>query len=420
MQFTRPLTCIVASFLLWAVSPALHADNWPNWRGPQANGVAAAGDYPIEWSVGTDGSAGKNVLWSIDMPGQAGSTPIVWEDKFFITCNEDGKNLARCYNWQGQLQWQTAVGDERPGKHRKASGCNSSPVTDGKYVYVYFKSGDLACLDMQGQVVWKTNLQKQFAEDTLWWDLGTSPVLTRDHVVVAVIQSGPAYVVAFDRLTGDVAWKVDRMLNAPDEANQSYSTPLVIDHDGKQLLVVLGADHVTGHDAATGQEVWRVSGFNPTENGYNRSIASPVYADGVIVAPYDRGTSLTAISIDGDVLWRGDAISADVPTPAAADGKVYVCNDQGKLVCLDLRTGDELWSVATSKNRNAFSSSPILAGNRLYVVREDAAAFVFDATGNHDLLATNQLEGFTVATPVLVDGKILIRTAEHLYCIGRD
>jgi outer membrane protein assembly factor BamB len=395
--------------LLWSV--AARADNWPNWRGPNANGVAASGDFPIKWS------ASENVLWSIDLPSHGASTPIVWQDRIYLTLSQDGRNLARCYNWQGEQQWQVDVGQERPGKNKKASGCNSSPITDGQHVYVYFKSGDFACLDMQGRIVWQTNLQEKFAEDTLWWDLGTSPVLTDEHVVVAVVQSGPAYIVALDKVTGDVAWKVDRLLNAPEEANQSYSTPLVIQHDGKQMLVVLGADHVTAHDAADGRELWRVNGFNPNNNGYNRSIASPVYADGIIVVPYDRGTTLTAISLDGDVLWRDDAISADVPTPAAIEGKVYVCHDKGRIACLDIKSGKQLWSAETPRNRNAFSSSPILAGNRIYLAREDGAVFVIDAD-SHQWLATNQLDGFTVATPVLVDGKILIRTAEHLYCIG--
>ncbi len=354
------------------------------------------------------------------MPAQAGSTPIVWEDQIILTAAVNGKNVAQSYNWDGKLRWQTEIGKERPGKHKKASGCNSSPIIDGQHVYVYFKSGDLACLDSQGSIVWRTNLQEEFGEDTLWWDLGTSPVLTKDHVVVAVIQSGPSYLVAFDKVTGSVAWKVDRMMDVPEEANQTYSTPLVIDRDGKQLLVVLGADHVTGHDANDGRELWRVGGFNPDNSGYNRSIASPVYVDGIIVAPYDRGKTLTAISCDGDVLWRDDAISADVPTPAATDGEIYVCNDEGRLACLDLQTGKEKWSVKTGKHRTAFSSSPILAGGHIYLVREDGTTFVFDASGDHDLLATNRVEGFTVATPVFVNDKILLRTAEHLYCIGRS
>ena len=159
-------------------------------------GWPAGADYPIEWN------AQQNILWQIDLPAHAGSTPIVWGEQIFVTVADDGKNLARCYDWQGKLQWQTEVGTERPGKHKKASGCNSSPITDGQHVYVYFKSGDLACLDLQGEIIWRTNLQKEFAEDTLWWDLGTSPVLTEDHLVVAVIQSGPSYLVAFDKNTG--------------------------------------------------------------------------------------------------------------------------------------------------------------------------------------------------------------------------
>ncbi len=391
------------------------ADNWPNWRGPDGNGVAPSGDYPISWGPE------ENLRWSVPMPGHAGSTPIVWNDQIFVTSTKDGQNVALCFNWDGKLQWEVALGDERPGKHKKASGSNSSPVTDGQRVFTYFKSGDLAGLDLDGSVLWKRNLQDELAEDTLWWDLGTSPVLTRDHVVVACVQSGPSYLAAFEKQTGELAWKVDRILDAPEEANQTYATPLVIEHGGEQMLVVLGADHVTAHSARDGKELWRLGGFNPEQNGYFRSIASPVECDGIIVAPYARGTTLTAISLDGKLLWRDDTISSDVPTPAAIDGKVYVCSDKGRLACLDLKTGRELWSVETGKNRNVFSSSPILAGKHAYLTREDGTVFVVDTTEGHQAVAAvNEMKDFTVATPVFAKGKILLRTAGHLFCIGQS
>src|SRR5262249_14040398 len=171
-----------------------------------------------------------------------------------------------CLNADGTRAWQKKIGQERPGKNGKASGCNPSAVTDGKHIFVYFKSGDLACLDFQGNVVWQHNLQKMYGEDTLWWDLGTSPVLTRNYVVVAVMQTGPSYLIAFDKKTGKKAWKHDRNLNAPVEAAQSYTTPVVVDEQGREMIVVLGADYVTAHDAADGREIWRVGSLNPKQD----------------------------------------------------------------------------------------------------------------------------------------------------------
>jgi hypothetical protein len=162
---------------------AASADVWPRWRGPTNNGVAPEGDYPLRWS------ATENVAWSVDLPGEGGSTPIVLEDRIILTSPKDGMNAVLCMSRDGQPMWEATIGREVPGKNRKGTGSNPSPVTNGKLVYVYYKSGDLACFDLEGNRVWHHNLQQMYGPDTLWWDLGTSPVLTDKHVVVAVMQS---------------------------------------------------------------------------------------------------------------------------------------------------------------------------------------------------------------------------------------
>ncbi len=414
------LPCFVVAVLTSCTSLAIAA-NWPSWRGPSLNGVAPDGDYPLEWSE----DAG--VEWQVDLPGVGGSTPAVWEDHIFLTAPIDEQNAVLCYNWQGDQLWAVQIGDESAGKHRKGSGCNPSPVTDGERVYVYFKSGDFAALDFEGNIVWQHNLQEMFGEDTLWWDLGTSPIRTSQHVVVTCMHSGPSYLAAFDPATGDLVWKQDRNLDAPEEAAQSYSTPVICTGpDGRETIVVVGADFFTAHDAATGEELWRVGELNPEQNHYNRSIASPVAEGDLVVAPYSRGESMTVVRLGGEgdvrdshIVWAKTGIGADVPTPIAHDGRIYNCRDGGLVTCLDLATGDELWKTELPSNRNAFSASPVLAGNRLYLAREDGATFVLPIDGeSHDIIAENQVEGFVVATPVFANGRILIRTDARLYCIG--
>jgi len=410
------LTCLA---IMLAAGTTL-AGNWPNWRGPDYNGVASGTGYPTHWSK-TD-----NVLWKIELPGKGASTPAVWGDRIFLTCGIEGKNGVLCLDLNGKEVWKQNVGSEKAGKHAKATGANPSPVTDGERIYVYFKSGDLACLDYNGVVLWEHNLQELFGEDTLWWDLGTSPVLTHDNVVVAVMHSGPSFLAAFDRKTGKQAWKSDRNLGAPSEAAQSYSTPVVVHEGQRETLVVLGADHVTAHDATDGKELWRVGGLNPREEKYFRSISSPVVLDGIVVAPYARGSTMTAIKLGGSgdvtkshIVWSKDKLGADVPTPAAVDGKVYLCSDKGGVSCLDVKTGKELWSGQVDKNRNAYSASPIIADGKIYITREDGTTYVLAQGPEFKVLATNELtDEFIVATPVFVDGKILFRTREHLYCIG--
>ena len=406
--------------ILSAAKPGFASD-WPNWRGPKYDGVASGNGYPATWS------AKENVRWKVTLPGPGASTPILWGDQIFLTCLVEGKNTAVALDRGGKILWQTPVGKQaRSGKNPKATGSNPSAVTDGKHLFVYFKSGDLACLDLNGKLLWEKNLQAEYGEDTLWWDLGTSPVLTKDCVVVAVMHSGPSFVVAFDKASGKVAWKQDRNLDAPSEAAQSYTTPVVLEHDGSELLVVLGADHVTAHDAATGKELWRVGTLNPSGNGFFRSIASAVVEEGIVVAPYARGSTLTAIKLGGSgdvtkthVVWERDDLGADVPTPAALDGKIYVCGDRGQVTCLDVKSGETLAQGQAPRHRTAYSSSPVIADGKLYIAREDGTTFVLSLDGLK-VIAENKLDGEqTVATPVFADGQILIRTRESLYCLGK-
>ena len=189
---------------------------------------------------------------------------------------------------------------------------------------------------------------------------------------------------------------------------------------------MLGADHVTAHSAADGQELWRVGGLNPTGHKYFRSIASAVVSDGIVIAPYARTATITAIKLGGSgdvtkshIAWTKEGDGTDVPTPAATDGKVYVLTDKGTIACLDIKTGKPIWSGQAEKNRNAFSASPIVVDGKVYATREDGTTFVFSAGPEFKLLGTNELDGTqTVATPVFTNGKILLRTDTHLYCIG--
>lgn len=411
---------MAALCLTMVVVVPVRAGNWSNWRGPHLNGVADGSGYPTEWSTE------RNIAWKLELPGRGSSTPTVWGDQIFLTCGIDGKNFLVSYDLNGKELWRTPIGSERAGKHKKASGCNSSCVTDGNRLFAYFKSGDLACVNLKGEIQWHMNLQEKFGEDTLWWDLGTSPVLTKDNCVIAVMQTGGSYLLAINKASGDVAWKVDRNLDAPREAAQSYSTPVVVNDKDQEILIVLGADHVTAHQATNGEEIWRVGGLNPTQHEYFRSIASPTVHEGVVIAPYARGDSVTAIKLGGHgdvtqthVAWKKKGDGPDVPTPAAADGKTYVLSDKGVLSCIDVKTGKVIWSGQTEKHRHAYSSSPILADGKIFVTREDGKTFVLAQGDAFKILAANELDGDqTVATPVFVNGKILLRTDAHLYCIA--
>lgn len=414
---------LTALLVICSFASTALAGQWTMWHGPEYNGVAPAGDFPT--AIGAD----QNVAWSVELSGNGASTPCVWGDRIFLTDELDGQNGIVCFDLQGNRLWAKTVGKLDPGKHKKASGANPSPTTDGKRVFAYFKSGDFAAFDLDGKELWSVKVQDGNDPEMLWWDLGTSPVLTKDFVVVTVMQTGPSFLIAYDRETGDVAWKADRMVPAPKEAAQSYTTPVVTTHDGVEQLIVCGADHVTAHRADNGQELWRVGGLNPEQNGFFRSISSPAISGDIVVAPYARGDSITAVKLGGKgdvtnshVVWQKKGIGSDVPTPAIYKDKVYVVADKkGSVSVLDLNSGDVIAEGDTERNRNAFSSSPIIVPgepSRLYLLREDGAIFTLNVD-TLETLAQGMVDDQTVATPVFVDNKILVRTDRKLWCFGK-
>lgn len=412
-------------FSLSAIPFISAADNWPQWRGPQGNAVAIDGDYPEEFS------GERGVLWKVKLPGVGSSTPATWEDRIFVTCTSpDGDDLAVCYDFDGNERWKKDFGAGKKGKHRNGSGSNPSPITDGKHVILYYKSGRVVCLDVDGKELWQLNLQDKYGKDTLWWDLGTSPVFAGGNVVIAVMQAGDSYLVALNPATGEEVWKQKRQYERPEESDQAYTTPQVATIDGRETIITWGADYLTGHDAQTGELIWESAGFNPQNEGMWRVIASQAIGDGTAVVPYGRGKFLAGVKLggQGDVtesnrLWDvGENAGADVPTPVVHDGKVYILSDVGEVTCRDLKTGDELWRGKFKKGRDKFYASPVLADGKLYCAREDGTIFVafVDDKGLHPF-AENEMGERIIAGVAPVRNSLLVRGEEHLFrIVGGD
>ena len=389
---------------------------WPNWLGPNGDGSASPGQYATEWSES------KNIAWKMPLSGRGASTPIIAGNKIYMTLGEQDTNTLLCLDLDGKELWRKTFGKERPAKHAKASGSNSSPTTDGKDVFVYFKSGDVASVSLDGTVNWQFNLQEKYGEDSLWWDLGTSPVLTKNALVIAVMQTGPSFLVALNKADGSELWKADRWLDVPEEANQSYTTPALVRHKEGETLYTVGADHVTAHSAVDGSLLWKIGGFNPGADKYFRSIASPVATNGFVICPYSRGATLTGIKTDVGipsdkrVAWQKD-FGSDVPTPAVYDGRIYLLGDKGLVTCLKPDSGEIVWTTQLPKSNRQFSSSPIVADGKLFCTREDATTFVLSLENEGQIVSTNKLEGNAVATPVFAENKIFLRTFEAIYAI---
>ncbi len=402
-----------------------YSQNWPQWRGPEANGIASPGTYPVKFSA-TDG-----LLWKAELPGKGGSTPIVWEDRIFLTSGvgekNEGEDGVLCFNLTGKLLWQVKLGKQSPGRHPRGSGSCPSVITDGRRLFVFFKSSTLAALDFEGNILWKTNLEESYGKISYYWDIGTSPILADGNVVIAVMHEGKSYLLALEQATGKVVWKVDRNYPCEAETAQSYTTPIVTKEGSRTKIIVWGADRLTEHDAVTGKTIWVCGGFNPNQKPNWRTIASPIIYMDIAVVPYGRGRFLRGVKIGGSgditeeaILWEKSGIGTDVATPVASDGKVYIVSFNGKIWCMDIKSGKELWQTKLPGGNGMFYSSPTLAGNKLYICSEEGAFYVCEVTPTGmQILNQTKFEDYFVATPVLVNNNILIRGEKNLYCIGK-
>ncbi len=393
--------------------------NWPRWRGPRDNGSNESGSYPVKWDSST------NVLWTAPLPGKGCSTPIVWNERIYLTTPSEGQDTLLAFDWSGKELWRTAVGAERPGKNRNGSGSNPSPATDGTAIFTCFKSGNLAAFEMDGTVRWKTNLLERFGKDTLYWDYGTSPVLTEKDVIATMMHHGESYLAAFDKKTGELRWKVARNFVTPTEGDHSYATPIAIRHEGKEALLVWGGQHLTAHDAATGATLWTCGDFNPDSKNNWVAVASPVVAGNIAVVPYGRGSRLHGIKLggSGDVTathraWVREDTGSFVPSPIEYKGRVYLVRDRGQVECIDPANGKTVWTGELPKAGPSYYSSPVAADGKIYAAREDGVIFVVKIDGGFEVLSENKMGEPVIASPVPVANRLLIRGEKNLFCIA--
>lgn len=410
--------------MMGIVAAPLAAANWPEWRGPGGNGAVTGKQPPLDL-------AGKQ-LWKTELPGRGCSTPIVWDGRIFVSSPIGEEDGLLAFDAAGKELWRKTFGALTPGRgQRVGSSANSSPVTDGEVVVAYYKSGNVACVDLDGKPLWQINLQQKYGKDTLWWDQGTSPVFAAGQVVIAVMQTGgDSYLVSLDKKTGNEIWKTNRKYETAEESGDSYTTPHVVKVGGTELIVTWGGDHLTGHDAKDGKLVWECGGFNPGKAGMQRVIASAVVNDEIAVVPFKRGDALAGIKLDGKGkvteshwAWRDEKLGTDAASPVLHDGKVYVLKDggpaRGRLTCLDAKTGKKLWETQLPKAPQVYYASPLLAGDQLYCVREDGMVISgkVGAEGLSDIKEFALEEG-VIASPVCIDGRLLLRSDKHLFCFG--
>lgn len=413
----------MCALLLSACCVRADAD-WPNWRGPNANGSITTGNYPVKWDPGS-------VAWKTALPGKGTSTPIVWKDTIYVSCPAEGQDALLAFDFHGRRLWQVKLGPEDPPKHRTlASSGNASPVTDGKSIFVYFKSGNFAAIAPDGSVRWKINLVERFGRDQLFWDQGSSPVVTDQHVVMVRLHGGESWIAAFDKATGELKWQQPRNYEVPTENNNGYATPVLFKHAGRNALLVWGADHLTAHEAANGKVLWSAGGFNPQKTGYWPAIATPAVVGNMVVVPVGRDdrsgqARIHGVRADGsgDVTsshraWKREDVGVFVATPCVYKNRVYLLRHRGEVVCLDPATGKTIWNAGLPEHRTPYYSSPVIANGILYAAREDGTIFAAQVDDTFQLAGENAMGERVIAAPVPVSNRLLIRGDKHLFSVG--
>ena len=417
--FLNRLPSLTIVFVLCGVGSAA-AENWPQWRGPQGKGSVEGGKYPVRFSA-------EKVLWKTPLPGKGCSTPVVWNRRIYLTAPSGGRDALLAFDWTGKQLWKAQFSKERPGKHRNGSGSNASPVTDGDTVFVYFKSGTLAAVGVDGEIRWQTNLIKRFGPDTLFWDHGTSPVLTKQHLIMTRMHKGESWLAAFDKATGDLKWKQPRNYKTPIENDHGYTTPIVMDYKGTEALLVWGGEHLTIHDADGGKVLWSCDGFNPDSNKLWPTVATPALVGDIAMVPFGRNDKgaprLHGVKLGGkgnSHLWKRSDFSTFVPPPVSYQKKFYMVGDKGRVSCLDPASGKTIWSETLPKNRARFYASPLVAGGKIYAAREDGIVFVAAIEDGFKLLAENDMGESMIASPVPIENRLLLRGIDTLFCVGAE
>ncbi|WP_417744201.1 PQQ-binding-like beta-propeller repeat protein [Rosistilla oblonga] len=416
MRLMLLATAISFSF---AVSTS-RADNWGHWRGPDGNGAAANASPPTQWSDT------ENVKWKVAIPGKGSGSPVVWENQVFVVTAVPAANapaetfdfLLMCFDRaNGKLLWQQTATTARPhqGTHATNGFASASPCTDGQHVYAHFGSRGLYCYTMDGQLVWKRDdLGKM--NTRLGFGEGSSPVLAGNKIIVPWDHEGPSALMALDKLTGTTIWNVAR------EEPSGWATPLIVQHDGQEQVVMNGDGYARSYDLETGEELWRCGGQTM------RPGASAVAADGMIyVASGFRGAYLGAFKPDGKgdiegtrkVVWSLGRDTPDIASPLLSEGRLYFYKGRsGLLSCLDAKTGEPHYAASRIAGINSTYASPVAAGGYVFLSGRSGRIVVIKDSPELEIVATNAMNETVDATPAPVDNELFIRGERHLFCIA--
>lgn len=424
---------------------------WPSFRGSGARGIATGQNLPDEWNV----DVGQGVLWRTPIPGLGNSSPVVWDDRLFVTTavSSAGNHSLRIglygdgdaagdhssHSWRlicleketGHILWEQVAHEGVPPvkRHLKSTHANSTPATDGKQVVAMFSSGGLYCFDFEGQLRWEQELGVldcgAFNDPDYQWGFGSSPVIYRDRVIVQCDLQEDSFLAAYNLQTGKEVWRT------PRDEPPSWGTPTVYESPRGPQILTAGSYHARGYDALSGREIWRLAGHSfitvPTPfvahdlifvaSGY-RPI-QPIYA---VPSNAEGDISLAGGKERNEfVSWstrRGDPY---LPTPLVYGDYLYTCGNDGILTCYRARSGKGVYRERVARGAAAsFTASPVAADGRISLTAEAGVVCVVEAGPEFKLLGVNELGGYCLSTPAIAGGLFLGRTQTHLVAIGKD
>jgi outer membrane protein assembly factor BamB len=387
---------------------AVYAEDWPEFRGPGGEGHSTERGLPLEWTEAADGSS-KNIAWKALVPGAGWSSPAIRGNRAWLTTATDGGRSLRAVAVDikmGRIVLDIEVfrltGDIPI--HAKNSHASPTPVLDGDYVYLHFGSYGTACLRSSGAIVWRTRLPYYHRHGP-----GGSPTSYKDLLIISCDGYDTQYVVALEKKTGKIRWK------RPRDGYQAYTTPLVINVDGRDQVVSPGAYRAVAYDPLTGAEIWSVR----YGKGYS-NVPRPVFGAGLVfLCSGFEEPSILAVRPDGKgdvtethVAWTGRRGAPLTPSPLVIGDEIYFVNDSGIASCVDARTGKEHWRQRLGGN---YSASPVYADGRIYFMSEECETVVIAPGKQFGLLARNRLDGTCLASMAISDRAIFVRTNDHLY-----
>ena len=430
------------------ISTAGAGQNWPSFRGPSACGVAQGYKTPTEWSV----SQSRNVLWETPIPGLGHSSPVVWEDRVFVTTaiqNQGESNLKvgmygdvesvtenDPFGWHvycvdrdsGRILWdrQSYTGKPKVKRHPKSSHANSTPCTNGNCVVAFFGSEGLYSYDMNGNLLWQKDLGILdwgfYRSPAAQWAGGCSPVIHEGMVIVQCDVQKDSFLAAFDLKDGALRWKTPRT-EVP-----TWGTPTVYAAEQDPQIIVNGYRHIGGYDIQTGKEIWRMTG------GGDIPVPTPIVAHGLVYVTnaHGRMSPIYAIRVSakGDISLKENETSNEhiawsyakggnyIPTPIAYDGLLYCGSDRGTLSCFECETGELVYRENLNPQGAAFSASPVAGDGKVYFTAESGEVYVVQAGPEFKLLSVNKMDETCIATPAIAQGTLFFRTRHHLVAVA--